>query len=58
MTSKEIYHFKYDHHLIATSGAWCHENHINLCTRMLHVAAGKASEILFPWLAESGGQVS
>jgi len=58
MTSKEIYHFEYDHHLISTSGAWFHENHINLCTRMLHVAVGKASEILFPWLAESGGQVN
>jgi hypothetical protein len=53
MVSQEIYHFKYDHHLVSTDGSGFHANHINLGIWMIYVTAGKSPEILGTWLAKS-----
>ena len=56
--SENIRQFKYDHHLAKPSRARFHADQTNVRIRMVHVANGQTSEMVYRWLARSRDPVN
>lgn len=57
-SSENIRQFKYDHHLAKPSRARFHGDQINVRIRMVHIANGQTSEMVYRWLARNRDPVN